>query len=96
MKSNDEFHNDFTGYNINSLESTPEVIKLKYIESYGGIYNYIDSVKFNAEALGLLEKYLNYKISEVSNSSQQNIFHTLRSMILNSSSKEYSTIRNLR
>ncbi len=92
-------HNDIdsTDHNVNSFESHPEIIKLKDIESYGGIDNYIDSVKCNAEALGLCNKYLDYKISEVSDSSHRKNLHILRSMILNSLSKEDSIIiRNLK
>ncbi len=34
-------HNDLTDDNVNSLESPPEFVKLKDMESYGGIHNYI-------------------------------------------------------
>ncbi len=79
-------------YNVDTFESPPEIIKLKNIEAYGGVHNYIDSVKCNAEALGLVNDHLDYKISEVYNSSQRRNLHILRTMILNSLSKEDSII----
>ncbi len=81
-------HSDFTDHIVNSLESPIPIIKLNDIESYGGIHNYIDFVKYNSEALGLLNEHLEYKVSEVSNSSQRKNLHILQSMILNSLTKK--------
>ncbi len=63
--------NDSAGQNVYIFESPLEIVELKDIESYGGIHNYVDSVKCNAEALGSLKEHLDYKISEVSSSQRK-------------------------
>ncbi len=45
---------EFVTYNVNALESPPEIIRLKDIESYGGIDNYISTL------LNVMQKHLDY------------------------------------
>ncbi len=85
--------NDSADQNVITFESLPEIFKLTDMKSFPDIHNYINSVKYNTEALRLLKEYLDYdEVSLISNSSNRNVLQIVRSMILNSLSKDDSII----